>query len=447
MRHTVVLCYPRIFFEANYPCSWIPYSVLAIASSLKNNKQLDIILFDENRRSIDEFETLIKEYDNILCIGYSIMTGGGQISNALEMAETAKKIRPNVLNIFGGPHVNVLPVDTLNNPHVDISLVGPGQKSFGILVDCLLSGVELKNVPGVYYYNNSELVIGPSNVLDTTTMVPYDFEFINCNDYIQYDSTIDSRTINYISSQGCVYRCKFCYETNYCRKYARLSSDTVISDLKYFVNKYKVNGVKFYDADWFINSRVYNPIIDALTDLQLSWAASIHPLDILRSMKKREPLLEKLSQSKCRRLLMGIESGSNRVLKEIVDKGITKEEIFTVVKEIAKYGILGSYTFIVGFPNETIAEQEETFDFIKKLWQLFPCPETRVHIYTPYPGTALYNQTIELGFVPPDSLAGWSSFDYYKSNTPWTDESLEERVRQFTLQIPKNGGRANERKL
>lgn len=437
MKQVVILCYPRIIFEANYPCSWVPYSILAIASSLKQYNQVEVILFDENRNSAEEFDAIIQNNDNILCVGFSVMTGGGQLSNALKMAKIVKERKPSVINVFGGPHVNVLPIDTLNNPYVDIALVGPGQESFKILIECLISKSDLKIVPGIYYFNNNILVTGPPNILNSSTLIPYDFGFIDCNDYIQYDSTIASRTINYISSQGCVYKCKFCYETNYCRRYARLNSDVVISDLKYFVNEYNVNGIKFYDADWFINSKVYEPIIDALTELKLSWAASIHPLDILRALKKGEPLLDKLSRSKCKRLLMGIESGSDRVLKEIVDKGVTSEEIYLVAKEIAKHGILGSYTFIVGFPNETIEEQEETFAFIKRLWQLSPCPETRVHIYTPYPGTALYNQTLELGFVPPTSLEDWSEFDYYKSNTPWTDELLEERVRQFTLQIPK----------
>ena len=326
MKNTIILCYPQIKFEANYPCSWVPYSVLAIASALKeNDSSLNVIIFDENRKSIEDFKCLLKQQKDILCVGYSVMTGGGQIINALAMARIVKEYNPEILNVFGGPHVNVLPIDTLNNPYVDITLVGPGQKSFTILVDCLSNGRDINEVPGLYMYKNSELVIGPPNILDTNIMVPYNFSFIDCNDYIQFDLTISNRTINYISSQGCVYKCKFCYETNYQRKYARLSCDSVISDLKYFKEEFQVDGIKFYDADWFINSKIYAGLIDALTELNLSWAASIHPLDVLRAMKKGEPLLKNLSKSKCKRLLMGVESGSDRVLKEIVDKGVTNE--------------------------------------------------------------------------------------------------------------------------
>ena len=438
-KSVVILIYPRIQFEDNYPCSWIPYSILSIASAISETRpNIEVSVFDENRQSIDDFISLLNREENILCIGYSIMTGGGQIKHALELADLAKKRNPKIINVFGGPHVNVLPIQTLNHRLVDIVISGPGQKSFPLLIDAIENKISYDSVPGLAMYVSEQLICGPENILDANTLIPYNYKFINCNDYIRYDSTISKRTINYISSQGCVYKCKFCYETNYKRRYARLPCNRIIQDLEYFVQEYGVDGIKFYDADWFINPKKYEPLINALTKLNLSWAASIHPKDILRAINNGEPLLAQLSASHCKRLLMGIESGSNRVLKEVVDKGVTKEEIFFVAQEIAKYGILGSYTFIVGFPGESISEQEETFDFIRSLWALNPRPETRVHIYTPYPGTALYDKTLSMNFIPPDNLEDWSSFDYYKSNTPWTDVTLEQRVKNFTLQIPKD---------
>lgn len=438
-KSTVILVYPRIQFEDNYPCSWVPYSILSIASAIKKNcPNIEVIVFDENKNYIADFNDLLDNVHNILCIGYSIMTGGGQIEHALELANLTKKVNPLIINVFGGPHVNVLPIQTLNHSLVDIVIAGPGQKSFPLLINAIEGKISYNSVPGLSMYISGQIVHGPENILDADTLVPYDFQFINCNDYIRYDSTISNRTINYISSQGCVYKCKFCYETNYKRRYARLPCDRIIQDLQYFVREYDVDGIKFYDADWFINSKKYELLINALIKLNLSWAASIHPKDILRAINNGEQLLAQLSASNCKRLLMGIESGNNRVLKEVVDKGVTKEEIFFVAQEIARYGILGSYTFIVGFPGETISEQEETFDFIRDLWKLNPRPETRVHIYTPYPGTALYEKTLGMNFIPPDNLEKWSSFDYYKSNTPWTDDTLEQRVKNFTLQIPKN---------
>lgn len=217
-----------------------------------------------------------------------------------------------------------------------------------------------------------------------------------------------------------------------------MTADAVCDDIEYFINEYQISGIKFYDADFFIDYKRAIIISNKLKERNIKWAASIHPKDILRAQQKGgNPLLQALSSSGCTRLLMGIESGCNRVLRDVVNKMVSKEEILQVANLIAQYGILGSYTFIVGFPGESIEEQNQTFNFINQLWRLSPKPETRVHIYTPYPGTPLYYEACQEGFIPPEKLEDWSDFDYYKALTPWVDKSLEDKVKLFTMMIKK----------
>jgi radical SAM superfamily enzyme YgiQ (UPF0313 family) len=142
--------------------------------------------------------------------------------------------------------------------------------------------------------------------------------------------------------------------------------------------------------------------------------------------------MKNLSRSSCTRLLMGVESGSDRVLNEIVRKEITRTQILDVAQEIADNGILGSYTFIIGFPGETQQEQKETFSLIEELWNLDPSPETRVHLFAPYPGTPLFEAAMNQGFKAPTSLEGWSGYDYYDSQTPWTTSAMVEAASSFT---------------
>ena len=134
---------------------------------------------------------------------------------------------------------------------------------------------------------------------------------------------------------------------------------------------------------------------------------------------------------------MGMESGSDRVLQDIIHKKAKAEDYLTIAKAIASYGILGSYTFMVGFPGETIEEYEMTFQLVEKLWSLNIPIETKIHIYCPYPGTPLYDIAIAKGFIPPQKLEEWSDFNYYKSMTPWTDVSLEAKLSQYTRMIKK----------
>lgn len=395
-------------------------------------------MFDQNRNSDREFESLLRSVDNPLCLGFSIMTGGGQIGHALRLAEAAKRILPDTPTVFGGPHVNVLPEETLRHPLVDIVLSGPGQASFPLLAKALRGEIGFSDVPGLLAQVGDTVVRGRNNDLNQSTLVHYDFGFVDVDKYIQCDSTISTRTINYISTQGCVYRCRFCYETSYKRSYGKLPCEAVVSDIERFVRTSSINGIKFYDADWFIDSKRAEKLADELSRFSIDWAASIHPKDVLRAIRKERPLLQKLAESKCKRLLMGVESGSDRVLAEIIDKGVTRDEMLYVAQAIAENNILGSYTFIVGFPGESAEEQDETFELIRTLWTLRPRPETRVHLYVPYPGTPLYDEALARGFGPPESLEGWSDFDYYKAQTPWTDRALEQRVKRFTSLLAKS---------
>lgn len=436
---TVILVYPKIEYEANYPNTWIPYSVLSIASAI-HGLDTNVIIFDENVKSASDFYELVKHNaNNCICIGFSIMTGGGQIQHAINLAKQVKSINNNIPIVFGGPHVNVLPEKTLEHPLVDIVMKGNGQYSFPYLIQYLLGNIDAQEVPGMYCKTSEgKLVTGSTQNFQNLTLPRYNFSLIDVKNYIQPDKTIAPRTLNYIASQGCVYMCKFCYETSYKRKYYKMATDSVCDDIEHFINSYQINGIKFYDADFFIDYKRAIAISNKLKEKNIRWAASIHPKDILRAQKgSKNLLLQELSDSGCTRLLMGIESGCNRVLMDIVNKMVTKEEIFRAAELISQYGILGSYTFIVGFPGETPEEQQQTFDFINQLWRLSPKPETRVHIYTPYPGTPLYYDACKEGFIPPQKLEDWSSFDYYKALTPWVDKSLEDKVKSFTMMIKK----------
>ena len=259
-------------------------------------------------------------------------------------------------------------------------------------------------------------------------MIGYDFSKIDLTKYIKEDLIIASRTLNYISSQGCVYGCKFCYETCYKNRYFCISDQQVKKDIRYLVEKYNINGLKLSDADFFVNPKRAKELMRFFSNINLKWAASIHPNDIL----KNADILDEFVESGGTRLLMGIESGNDYVLHSIINKKVTRKQLEKVTRKIADKGIVGSYTFIVGFPGENKKQQLETFDFIKSLWELSPKPETKVHLYFPYPSTVLYNEACKLGFTPPTNLIEWSDVSYYESKMPWIDEEIYNMVNNFT---------------
>ena len=434
---TIALIHPKINFKDNYPCSWIPFSILSIGSNLRRDR-FRVCLFDENCTDRTEIFRSLANQD-VLLAGISIMTGGGQIRNGLEIAAGIRQAHPKAKIVFGGPHVNVLPEQTLAHPLVDYVICGMGQETFSGLADCLHDGKSPKGLPGLYVKKGSGILYPDILKATLKRLTPYDFSLINPELYVKYDATISERTLNYIASQGCPYACRFCYESNYGRKYYGMRSEFVRRDIALYAEQFRVDGIKFYDADFFIHQEGYSATIRQLKAYGLKWAASIHPNDILRCQcGASNTLLKLVSESQCTRLLMGMESGSNRILQDIIHKNTKAEDYITLARIIADYGILGSYTFMVGFPGETESEYDETFDLVQRLWDLHVPIETKIHIYLPYPGTPLFAEAVSLGHKPPDDLESWSDYNYYKSMTPWTNHSLEERLQTFTRMIDKN---------
>jgi radical SAM superfamily enzyme YgiQ (UPF0313 family) len=441
-RRLVILAYPRVEHEKDYLYHWMPFSLLTIAQRLLADLNVDVVIFDGNQRDFQQWVAVLDEYlDQAVCVGISIMTGGGQIRHALEMVREVKRRAGCPPVVFGGPHVNVLGGQTAADELVDIALGGPGQTSMPALVRCLLGEGRLDQVPGLLMMRAGSLVKGPTNPPKAELMAGYPWQLLDVQEYIRDDPTVAGRTLNYVSSQGCVYKCRFCYELTYQRAWSSVPADSLVNDVAALVEAYELSGVKFYDADFFVRPRRAVEFCRALTRRQLgiAWAASINPNDVLRARKQGLDLLDSIATSGCRRLLMGIESGSDRVLREIVRKEIAQEQAYDVATDIAAHGILGCYTFIVGFPGESDAEVDETYDLLDAISRLDPRPETRVHLFGPFPGTPLFDDALRQGFEAPDTLEGWADFDYYDSQTPWTSPATVARARSHTRLVTRPG--------
>ena len=436
-RKLVILVYPRIDFKDNYECTWLPYSVLYIADALRSQGLVDVLVYDGNIHQSQSFESIVKENAaRLLAVGFSIMTGGSQIQFALEMAKVVRDCAPQAVRMFGGPHANVLPRQTCRHPLVDLVTVGPGQYVVPPVVAVLLRGASPRGLPGVWTRDGDGNVVTPQ---------PFDpnwkadglhhWDAIDATAYIkQDDELLGERVLNYISSFGCCYRCRFCYEQQYGRRYHAIPAEKVVEDVSALADKYRLSGMKFYDADFFVNQARAARIYTKLAKLPSSpvWAASIHPNDVLRIIKDDSSGMKRMADCGCKRLLMGVESGDRRVLKDVVQKTTNPERELEAARAIDEAGIRGAYTFILGFPGETDVEKRHTMEFAMELASLPTSPEVRFHGFAPYPGTPMYEDAIAGGFIQPETLEEWSRFDYYSMRTPWLTTEDEEVIRAWS---------------
>ncbi len=142
---------------------------------------------------------------------------------------------------------------------------------------------------------------------------------------------------------------------------------------------------------------------------------------------------ELLKKAGGRMLVIGVESGSQRIL-DLINKGIKISEVLEFNRRVKKFGIIPRYCFMMGFPTETLEDIRETVSLIFKLLEENDDAIKDINIYTPYPGTELYELSIKHGLKPPEKLEDWISFNWRTiniRNTPWITKEREKLLRML----------------
>jgi len=426
----VILYHPKTDHEKFYQYYWVPYSLLTIASGCVE-RGIDVVLIDANAKDNEEvIRDLDKIKQEIVCVGISCMTGK-QIKNGLEFAKKIRKLNSQIPLIWGGPHPTLYPVQTLENEYVDFVIQGQGERRLPELVESICMKKEQPfHIEGVGEKIQDKIFVdGRHELQDKSTFPKFPWDKIDLKHYIKDDRDINTRTLNYVSSQGCPFQCGFCSEVAlYGSKWTSFSAERVIEDIDYLIKNTGINGVKFYDANFFASIKRSMSIAEKLCKYKIKWAASGHPATLLSFNDEQWKLLKK---SGCNRILIGLESGSQAVLDSI-HKGYKVDRALELANKLKEYDIVGSFTFIVGFPDQVDDDEvRKTIELARKIRKVSLIHECKIHFYAPYPGTPLWNKAVERGFEVPSSLEEWSDFDYYCIETPWIDKNLEEEIHIF----------------
>ncbi|GHU57373.1 hypothetical protein FACS189411_10880 [Bacteroidia bacterium] len=423
----VILYHPATHHERFYSFYWIPYSLLTIASVIADN--YDVVIIDDN---LEDNDINYKELtDNCLCVGITAMTGH-QITGGLQFAEKIRCHNPDIPIIWGGTHATILTDETIQSPLVDIVVRGQGELPFKELIKRIDLKQSLSGVKGVSYKEKGTIIHNEKNPLyDKSAFPVLPWHLIDIRRYLRNDPKIGSKILNYISSQGCPFGCTFCSEVAlYDRKWKTYGVERIMSDIRYLIEFGGANAIKFYDANLFVNLDVVFKMADICINekFDITWAASGHPKTLMNLTKEKWALL---SKSKCVRLLIGAESGSQNALN-LIKKGITPQIIENLARKCSDYGIVGSFTFIVGFPNcSDDLEIEKTIKLASKVREIDRNHDVKIHFYAPYPGTPLYTEACKAGFKTPEGLQSWSNYDYYCVGTPWIKKEYEKIIHSF----------------
>lgn len=361
---------------------------------------------------------VLEECKDSVCMGITAITGF-QIKDGLKVARLVRSQYPKLPIIWGGWHPSILPEETIRDENVDIVVKGPGDRTFAELVNVLSDGGDIAKIPGVVYKDGDRIIVNPDRTLEgLDNFPPLPYNLVDVEKCLR-ETEYGLRTIEYISSYGCPYRCGFCVEeiVNK-RRWVGLSSDRVVEEWEFLVKKYNVDSIAIYDSNFFVDKKRIYDICSQLIkkNIKIKWG---NVNGRIPQLNEYEPeIWELMARSGCSMILVGAESGSQDAM-DLITKDMDVEEVYEFTRLCKKYGIKILYSYVVGLPwSSDIRENEErlnreykaTLFSIDKLLRIGGRQRFMFYLFLPYPGARLFDRAAELGLEYPKTLEGWSDF-------------------------------------
>lgn len=376
-----------------------PLGLLYLATSIKRNTDHDVKILDCQLHGYGdrEIETQLEEFRPDI-VGITAITF--LMVDSLRVARIAKaygkKANRQVTVMVGGPHVTIFPEETATLNDIDFALAGEAEFTILQLIANLQDDEALKQVPGICFRKNGNLFSGPrQDYIQNMDAVPIPNRRLL--EYDKYANVLTGTSVftTMMTSRGCPYQCIFCERLG--QKFRAASAEYVISEIEDCLSL-GIDHIFFHDDTFTIDRERVFRICRYIQEKSLRFSFSLRS----RVNTIDEEMIRELKSAGCNRISFGVESGVQRILNRI-KKGITLTQAEKAFALTRKYKITSLADFMIGHPDETIPDIEETIRFAKKIRPDY----IQFSVTTPYPGTDLYREALTKGIIETDV---WKEF-------------------------------------
>ena len=362
---------------------WYPTWLAQAAAMVPGSKLIDSI---PHRVQMAELLTQAGAYDLAV-----LHTSTPSFADDVKVLEALKSANPRLKAGFVGAKVAVQPDESLKASDA-IDFVARNEFDFTIKEVAegrdwsAIDGLSYRNVHGAITHNKERAILENMDALPFVTQV------------YKRDLTIENYFIGYLkhpylslyTGRGCKSRCTFCLwpQTVGGHRYRTRSVGNVIDEIRYAKAAFPQVKEFFFDDDTFTDDLARTEAIaKELGKLGVTWSCNA-------KANVRRETLKVMRDNGLRLLLVGYESGNQKILHNI-KKGMLVDVAKRFTKDCHELGIAIHGTFILGLPGETKETIEETIRFATEI-----NPHTiQVSLAAPYPGTFLYKQAVENGWL------------------------------------------------
>jgi anaerobic magnesium-protoporphyrin IX monomethyl ester cyclase len=375
---------------------------------------------------------------------------GRQIHWGLEASRIVRDAAPAVPVVWGGVHPTILPEQTLAHPLVDVVAVGEGEMSALELTQALrergtpdagretnLTPTVIGAIAGLVWAHEGRVIRNVPRYYTPMDEWPLlDYSLVDVESYI-LSEVPGERSLQITTSRGCPFHCGYCYLTVVPdgRRYRAERPERTVERIERLLRDFDLNAIHIIDDEFFTRRdrarRVCELILERGIEVTLRTNCRV---DYIDRMSLED--LQLFRKAGFKHLYLGAESGNDRVL-EFIQKDITREQIVRVNRKLRTVGIAPKFSFMGGFPTETVDEVKDTIRLMAHLVRDNPhAYTTPVQLYSPYPGTDLYDYCVAQGMPVPQDLEGWAESGWEHIDYSWLtpdQEAFLQRAAYFTF--------------
>jgi len=304
-------------------------------------------------------------------------------------AHAAVAKQANVTTLIGGYHITMMP--ELLSEHMDIGVLGEGEETFVELIavfldqDGLKKPEVLRGIPGIVFHDGDSIVhTKPRPPIEPLDTLPFpDRDLLGPEHHIM------------ITSRGCPYRCVYCASTRFWRGVRMFSPEYIVREIAHLRDEHGMRHITLFDDLFIVDKERVRRLVELVRSAGLHKRVSFNCLATANLID--DEIAELLRRMNVRRVGIGLESGSDRILKSLKGKHASVEANRNAVRILARHGLEVEGAFVIGAPDETEHDMLDTLRFVQEN----PLDLFEVYLLTPYPGTPLWDYALKRGLVSP----------------------------------------------
>jgi len=343
-------------------------------------------------------------------VGFSVVTN--QWPYAKKLAAWVREAT-SVPLVCGGIHAMAAPEEILQTGLFDYIFRGEAEEAFLEFAEKIAREENIAEIKNLGLIQNGNIQINPVRPLPNLKKLPFkDYEIFD------FQKIIDAKNgwVGLMASRGCPFSCTYCFNHQMVKQYRKdldcsfkelnyirhFDIEQIIAEIEYLVSNYKNIKMFIFDDDLFTFYRPYvKKFCQTYKDIcSIPFVVNAH-VGFLDEERARC-----LAEANCRIVKFGVESGSGRIRKQILNRHMKNEKIVRSIRTAHQFGLHTSVFLMIGLPDET---REDVMATIRLMAKAKP-GRYRWSFFFPFPGTKAYEITAKLGYIDYDKMAHMANF-------------------------------------